>query len=325
MAQSSLHIPQYADIVEAHRRIEPFIIKTPVLSSNELDDMLDAHLFFKCENQQEAGAFKYRGATNAVQRLTHEQASYGVATHSSGNHAAALALAAQKRGIPSFIVMPENAPQVKIDRVKSYGGEITFCKPTLKARETTLAEVVERTGATFIPPYDYFDVVCGQGTAAVEMLEEVGPLDVVMVPVGGGGLLSGTAITVKHLAPSTLVIAGEPANANDAYCSFKAGRLIPSENPDTIADGLLTSLGVLNWAIISRLVDDIYTASENSIRAAMVLLRKKAGLMVEPSSAVPLAALIEQKEFFRGKRVGIILTGGNITGEKYDTLVAARQ
>jgi threonine dehydratase len=321
MVHYSFPIPGFADILDAQKRIAPFINHTPVVRSEELDALLDAHLFFKCENRQEAGAFKYRGATNAVQRLTQEEALRGVATHSSGNHAAALALAAKKRGIPAFIVMPENAPLVKVERVRSYGGEITFCEPTLEARETTLAEVVAKTGATFIPPYDYFDVVCGQGTAAVEMLEDAGPFDVVMAPVGGGGLLSGTAIAVKHLSPSTLVIAGEPVNADDACRSFKAGRIIPSDNPDTISDGLKTSLGELNFEIIRRLVDDIYTATELSTRAAMGLLRKKTGLMVEPSSAVPLAALIEHKAFFRGKRVGIILSGGNITGEKFDKLV----
>ncbi len=321
MASSDLLIPQFADLVAAHRRIRPFINHTPVERSDELDNFLGAQLLFKCENLQEAGAFKYRGATNAVQSLTDEKAPRGVATHSSGNHAAALALAAQKRGIPAYIVMPENAPAIKKERVKSYGGIITFCAPTLEARESTLAEVVKKTGATFIPPYDCFEVICGQGTAAIELLRESGPFDVVMVPVGGGGLLSGTAIAVKHLSPATLVIAGEPANADDARRSLKAGKIIPSNNPDTIADGLKTSLGVLNFVIIRRFVDDIYTASEQSIRAAMNLLHKSTGLMVEPSSAVPLAALIENKEFFRGKRVGIVLSGGNITSDKFGDLI----
>ncbi len=313
-------IPTFADLVAAHHRIRPLINHTPVKRSDELDDLLGAQLLFKCENQQEAGAFKYRGATNAVQSLTNEEAARGVATHSSGNHAAALALAAQKRGIPAYIVMPENAPSLKIERVKGYGGQITFCAPTLEARESTLAEVVKSTGATFIPPYDCFEVVCGQGTAAIELLRESGPFDVVMVPVGGGGLLSGTAIAVKHLSPTTLVIAGEPVNADDAYHSFKSGHLIPSNNPDTIADGLKTSLGGLNFSIIKRYVDDIIPVSENAIREAMRMLYQTTGIRAEPSSAVPLAAVIEHPEPFRNKRTGIIITGGNISVQMFNTL-----
>lgn len=320
MASSDLSTPQFKDLEAAHQRIRPFIVRTPVVRSKELDEYLGVQLFLKCENQQEAGSFKYRGATNAVQCLSSNAATRGVATHSSGNHASALALAAAKRNIPAYIVMPENAPEIKVERVKSFGGKITFCTPTLRARESTLMEVIEATGATFIPPYDYFEVICGQGTAAIELLDEVGQLDVVMTPVGGGGLLSGTAISVKHLLPSARVIAGEPANADDAYRSFKSGHLIPSNDPNTIADGLKTSLGVLNFSIIRRYVDDIIPVTEDTIREAMKVLHETTGIMAEPSSAVPLAAVMQHPEFFRNKRIGIIITGGNISPERFREL-----
>ncbi|MFO8000324.1 MAG: pyridoxal-phosphate dependent enzyme [Marinilabilia sp.] len=313
-------VPSFSDILDTWKRISPLVKHTPVISSEALDQIFDADIFFKCENEQEAGAFKFRGATNAVRKLTDEQARKGVATHSSGNHAAALALAANQRGIPAYIVMPRNAPDTKTQRVKKYGGKITFCEPTLEAREQQLKKVVERTGATFIPPYDHYDVICGQGTAGLELIEEAGPFDVVMAPVGGGGLLSGTSIVTKHLLPKALVIAGEPANADDARRSLKARKLIPSVNPDTIADGLKTSLGRLNFRIISALVDDIFTAEENSIRQAMLLLRDKAGIMAEPSSAVPLAAMMENRELFRGKKIGMIISGGNISDQTFEDI-----
>jgi len=315
-----MSILTFNDIKRAHERISPFITRTPVVISKSLNKMFGAQLYFKCENQQKAGAFKFRGATNAVQNLNEEEAAKGVATHSSGNHAAALALAARNRNIPAYIVMPRNAPQTKIDNVRSFDGKITFCEPTLEAREEGLKEVVNQTGATFIHPYDCFDVICGQGTAALEMIEDYGPFDIVMTPVGGGGLLSGTAIAARHLIPDVKVIAGEPANADDAFRSLKAGYIVPSENPDTIADGLKTSLGKLNFEIISRYVDEIKTVSEQSIRAAMILLRKHAGIFAEPSSAVPFAVIIENRDMFRDKKIGMIISGGNISEKVFSQL-----
>jgi len=303
----------FQDILKARQRIAPFVERTPVITSQSLNRLLDAEIWFKLENQQKAGAFKFRGATNAVQNLSEEDAKRGVATHSSGNHAAALALAAKNRGIPAYIVMPENAPEIKVENVRKFGGQITFCKPTLQAREDTLLEVTAKTGALFIPPYDCYDVICGQGTAAVELIEEAGPFDILMTPVGGGGLLSGSAVAAKNMFSETLVVAGEPLEADDACRSLKAGEIIPADNPQTIADGLKTSLGKLNFEIISQYVDEILTARESSIRAAMVLLRKQVGIMAEPSSAVPLAAITENREFFRGKKIGIIISGGNIS------------
>jgi threonine dehydratase len=252
--------------------------------------------------------------------LTNEQATKGVATHSSGNHAAALALAARERGLPAYIVMPSTAPEIKVKSVEAYGGIITFCEPTLAARESTLLKVIAETGATEIHPYNNFQVICGQGTATIELIEETGELDVVMTPVGGGGLLSGTAIAAKHLLPQCQVIAGEPLLADDACRSLKTGNIIPSDYPETIADGLKTSLGDLTFAIIRKHVDNVFTASEESIKAAMVLLRNHAGILAEPSSAVPLAAIMENRAFFEGKRVGIIISGGNINPDKFDFL-----
>lgn len=310
----------FDDILNARKRIAPFIEHTPVVSCSSLNRMFDAQIWFKLENKQKAGAFKFRGATNAVQNLSEGDALKGVATHSSGNHAAALALAAKNRGIPAYIVMPENAPEIKVENVRRSGGQITFCEPTLQAREDTLLEVTSKTGAVFIPPYDCYDVICGQGTAAMELIEEAGPFDILMTPVGGGGLLSGSAIVTKQLYPETLVIAGEPLEADDACRSLKAGKIIPSDNPQTIADGLKTSLGQLNFEIISQYVDEILTAKEHSIRAAMVLLRKQAGIMAEPSSAVPLAVITENRDLFRGKKVGMIISGGNISNTLFEKI-----
>jgi threonine dehydratase len=315
-----MRVPVFSDVVEAHRRIETNIRRTAVVQSPSMNRLFKAELFFKCEHQQRAGAFKFRGASNAVLSLSEVEARKGVATHSSGNHAAALALAASMRGIPSYIVMPSSAPEIKVKTVESFGGQITFCEPTLEARETTLEEVVAKTGATFIHPYNNFEVICGQGTAAIEMIEETGTLDVVMAPVGGGGLLSGTSLSAKHLLPGCKVIAGEPQMADDACRSFKAGYIIPSTYPDTIADGLRTSVGELPFTIIQKNVDDIFTAFEESIKAAMVLLRNHAGILAEPSSAVPLAAVMENRSFFKGKRIGIIISGGNLNPDKYEFL-----
>ena len=305
-------IPQLNDIKRAHERIRPFIHQTPVLTSTGIDRIIGASIYFKCENFQKVGAFKFRGATNAVSLLDDGIKKFGVATHSSGNHAAALALAAKNMGIKAYVVMPETAPLIKKKAVESYGAEITYCAPTLAARESTLNDLIEKTGATFIHPYNNKEIICGQGTAAIELLDEQTDLDIIMAPVGGGGLLSGTAIASKGLNSQIKVIAAEPQNADDAYRSFKSGYIIPSENPITIADGLLTSLGDLTFKIISEKVDDIVTVSENSIIEAMRIIWERMKIIIEPSSAVPLAAVLENKSLFLGKKVGIILSGGNV-------------
>ncbi len=307
-----MKIPVFEDVEQARSRIKKYVHRTPVLTSESLNGLLGGEFFFKCENFQRVGAFKFRGASNAVLSLTDEEASHGVATHSSGNHAAALALAARNRGIKSMIVMPENAPEIKKAAVAGYGAEIIFCKPTLQARETTLKKVVDRTGATFIHPYNNFNVITGQGTAALELLEEIPDLDIIITPVGGGGLLSGTAIAAKALKKGIQVFAGEPKGADDAYHSLKSGKIVPSNNPKTIADGLLTSLGTMTYAVISEHVDEIITVSENNIIAAMRMIWERMKIVVEPSAAVPLAAVKEKPELFAGKRAGIILSGGNV-------------
>ncbi|HEY3388129.1 MAG TPA: pyridoxal-phosphate dependent enzyme [Prolixibacteraceae bacterium] len=307
-----MRTPDFEDIIDAHQLIKKFIHRTPVFTSTAINNIIGAEIFFKCENLQKTGAFKFRGACNAVFSLTEEQASRGVGTHSSGNHAAALALAARMKGIQAQIVMPSNSPEIKKKAVAEYGGTITFCEPTLQARETTLLKIAENTGIEIIHPYNNCKVIAGQGTAAKELLEEVPLLDLVMCPVGGGGLLSGTAISVKSLSPFTKVIAAEPSGADDAYRSFKAGYIIPSIHPKTIADGLLTSLGEINFAVINKNVDDIIIVPEETIIKAMRLVWERMKLIIEPSSAVPLAALLENKEAFKNQRIGIILSGGNI-------------
>lgn len=307
-----MDIPQWKDVLEAHVRISSLINRTPVFTCSSINKIAGCEIFFKCENFQKVGAFKFRGASNAVLLLGDKEARKGVATHSSGNHAAALALAARYRGISAHIVMPETSPRIKKAAVASYGANITFCAPSLQAREDTLEDVVRQTGASFIHPYDNFNVVSGQATAAKELLEETGELDIVTAPVGGGGLLSGTAISVRNLSSATLVIAAEPRNANDAYRSFVTGILQPPLKPDTIADGLLTSLSPLTFEIIKRYVDDILCAGEENIISAMRLIWERMKIVVEPSSAVPLAVILENKEFFQGRKIGIILTGGNV-------------
>jgi threonine dehydratase len=307
-----MYFPTLQDIKAAHQRIQPFIHKTPLLTSEAIDKIAGCQIYFKCENFQKVGAFKARGAANAVMKLTDEQKSNGVATHSSGNHAAALARAASVAGIKSYIVMPSNAPEIKKKAVKGYGGEIIECVPTLEARETTLEEVVKRTGAVFIPPYDFMDVIEGQATCALEMWEEGIAFDTIMAPVGGGGLLGGTALTTKYISPNTKVIAGEPEGADDASRSFKAKKLIPMVGPKTIADGLLTSVGKINFEIIMQYVDDILTVSDEEIIEAMRLIYERMKIVIEPSCAVPLAALLKNKEMFKDQKVGIILSGGNV-------------
>jgi len=306
------------DIKTAAARIAGRVHRTPVLTCAALDGLTGASLFFKCENFQKVGAFKMRGATNAVLSLSDDEAARGVATHSSGNHAQALALAARMRGIPAYIVMPSSAPAVKRSAVEGYGAEIITCEPTLQAREETLASVVERTGAVFIHPYDNDRIIAGQGTAALELLEEVADLDVVMAPVGGGGLLSGTALTVKALLPDARVIAAEPTGADDAARSLAAGRIIPSVNPDTVADGLLTSLGGRNFPIIQKHVTAIWTVGDQEIMAAMRLIWERMKIVIEPSSAVCLAAVLARPDEVAGLRLGIILSGGNVDLDNLD-------
>jgi threonine dehydratase len=304
--------PDLQAIRAAAERIRPYAHRTPVLTCSSLDSMAEAELFFKCENLQKVGAFKFRGAANTVFSLSDQEASRGVATHSSGNHAQALALAARLRGIPAHIVMPENSPKVKVAAVRGYGARIVFCPPTQADREQTLEQVVAETGATFIHPYNNPGIIAGQGTCALELLEQVADLDIVMAPVGGGGLLSGTALSCAYLRPEVRVIAAEPKGADDAFRSVRDGRIYPSENPQTVADGLRTSLGTLTFPIIRRYVQRIVTVEEQSILAAMRHIWERMKILIEPSAAVPFAAILEGGIQARGKRVGIILSGGNL-------------
>ncbi len=309
-------MPTLSDIRRAAERIRPYAHRTPVMTCRSLDERVGAQLFLKCENLQKVGAFKFRGACNAVFSLSEEQAARGVATHSSGNHAQALALAARLRGIPAYIVMPSNAPAVKQAAVAGYGGVITLCEPTLAARESTLAQVVAATGAEVVHPYNDVRVIAGQGTAALELLAELPDLDVILAPVGGGGLLSGTALAAKAISPRIRVIAGEPAGADDAFRSLAAGQIVPSIAPQTIADGLLTSLGDLTFPIIRAHVEQIVTVSETAIIETMHFMWERAKLVVEPSGVVPVAALWEGKLDLRGLRAGVILSGGNVDLER---------
>lgn len=313
---NGLLIPTYDDMLAAHERIRPHIRQTPVRTSDYLNDLSGAELFFKCENFQEPGAFKVRGAANAVFGLTDEQASLGVATHSSGNHASCLSYAAMLRGIPCHVVMPRTAPQAKKDTVRRYGGVITECEPSTSSREATFAEVQARTGGDFVHPYNDPRVVAGQGTCSREFMEQTGGLDTVVAPIGGGGMISGTCLTLSTLAPETQVIAAEPEQADDAYRSFKAGHIIADDAPRTIADGLLVPLKDLTWHFVSNHVTEIYTASEDEIIDAMKLTWKHLRVVMEPSSAVPLAVVLKNPQAFKGKRVGIIITGGNVDLDK---------
>jgi threonine dehydratase len=307
-----MQLPTFEDIQQAAMRIKPYAHRTPVMTCTSLDEMADARLFFKCENLQKVGAFKFRGACNTVFSLSDAEAQRGVATHSSGNHGAAVALAARLRGIPAHIVMPSNAPSVKRNAVAGSGGTIIWCEPTQEARETTLTKVVAETGATFIPPYNDARVIAGQGTAALEFLEDAPDLDIILAPVGGGGLISGTALTIATLSPSTRVIAAEPKGADDAYRSLQAGEIIPSVNPQTIADGLRTSLGDVTFAIIRQHVEQIVTVSEEAITRAMHLVWQRMKIIIEPSAAGPVATALDKQIDSVGQRIGIILSGGNV-------------
>jgi len=308
--------PSLADIQQAAQRIKPYIHRTPVLTNESLDQKVGARVFLKCENMQKVGAFKFRGASNAVLSLSDAAAARGVCTHSSGNHAQALALAARMRGIPAYIVMPNNAPSVKKNAVAGYGGQITFCEPTLEARESTLERIRLETGANVVHPYNDERVITGQGTAALELLEEVPSLDVIIAPVGGGGLISGTAIAAIGTKPGIRVIAAEPKMADDAYRSIEAGKIIPSVHPKTIADGLLTSLGILTFPIIQQCVEQIVTVSEQGIIDSMRFVWERVKIVIEPSAAVPVGVLWEEKINLHGLQVGILLSGGNVDLEK---------
>jgi threonine dehydratase len=304
----------YEDVLAAAARIRGLAHRTPVMTCEALDALAGRKIFLKCENLQKVGAFKFRGASHAVSRLGDEEARRGVVTHSSGNHAQALALAARLRGIPAWIVMPTDAPGVKRRAVEGYGATVVPCVPTLAARESTAAEVVARTGATLIPPYNHPDIIAGQGTAALELLEEVPGLDVVIAPVGGGGLMSGTCVATRGRSPQTRLFGAEPAGADDAARSLAAGQLLPQTGPKTIADGLKTGLGDLTWPILRDHLEGIVTVSEEEIIAATRLLWERAKLVVEPSGAVPLAALLGSRRgvFGEAKRVGVIVSGGNL-------------
>jgi len=308
--------PTLNDIRQAAARIELYAYRTPVLTNESLNQKVGAQVFLKCENFQKVGAFKFRGACNAIFSLSDEEAARGVCTHSSGNHAQAVALAARLRGIPAYIVMPDNAPAVKKKAVAAYGGQITFCEPTLEARESTLDRIRLDTGANVVHPYNDERVIAGQGTAVLEFLEESPDLDVIITPVGGGGLLSGTSIAAAEIKKGIRIIAGEPEMADDAYRSLKAGKIIPSVEPNTIADGLLTSLGNLTFPIIQERVEQIVTVSELGIIDSMRFIWERAKIIIEPSSAVAVGVLWEQKIDLTGLKVGVILSGGNVDLEK---------
>lgn len=306
------NIPTITDIIEAAGRIKPYAHRTPVLQSLWFNNQTGAELFFKCENFQKVGAFKFRGACNAVMKLTDSDGKKGIVTHSSGNHAQAVALASKLAGYKATIVMPENAPKVKVEAVKGYGAEIVFCESTIESREETARYIIEETGATFIHPYNHPDVIAGQGTAVLELLEEVPDLDVVVAPVGGGGLMSGTLIAAKAISPAINIFGAEPELANDAYRSLISGKVEPVLRTDTVADGLRTSLGSLTFEIIQTHIDDIITVSEASIIREMRNVWERIKIIIEPSCAVPVAAVMDGKMSVRGIKAGIILTGGNV-------------
>lgn len=304
--------PCRSDLLAARERIFPWVHRTPVFTSAAIDRLVGARLFFKAENLQKVGAFKARGATNHVFSLPDETVEHGVVTHSSGNHAQALALAARSRSIPAHIVMPENAPEVKVAAVRGYGADIVFCEPTLESREHTAQEVSERTGAHFVHPYNDPAIIAGQASAAAELVEDVSDLDLIIAPVGGGGLLSGTALSVREFSARSRVWGAEPELASDAHQSLLEGELRPALPPETIADGLRTSLGDLTFDILAKTVDGIGLCKETSIVRAMRLIWERMKLIVEPSGAVPLASILDGTINVKGKRVAIILSGGNM-------------
>jgi threonine dehydratase len=305
-------IPSFSDIQKAHQKIKPYIHRTPVLTNRQVDERAGGNVFFKCENFQKVGAFKFRGASHTIFSLPDDQAKKGVATHSSGNHAQAVALAAKMRGIPAHIVMPQNAPAVKKKAVKGYGASVTLCESTLEGRESALAKVVDETGAAFIHPYNDSRIIAGQGTAAVELLDHQPQLDAILTPVGGGGLLSGTAIAANGINDNIQVVGCEPEIADDAYRSFQSGTLQPVRRTDTVADGLRTALGELPFACIKEHVDDIVLVSEEQIIEAMRFIWERMNIIIEASCAVPVAALFHDKIDAEDQEIGIIITGGNV-------------
>ena len=302
------------DVRTAAERIRGVGHRTPILTSKTLDQMAGRKLFFKCENFQKVGAFKFRGGWNAVSMLSGKEAERGVCTHSSGNHAQAIAYSAQKRGIPAYIVMPNNSPDVKLNAVKGYGANVTLCEPTLEARRTTLEGIAEDTGAAVIHPFNNANVIAGQGTAALELIEDIGELDAMIAPIGGGGLMSGTCITTRSLLPDAKLFGAEPKGADDAYRSLKEGKLLPQEDPRTICDGLLTSMGENTWNILKDHLDAIYTVSDEDVVQSMRLIWERMKIIIEPSCATPVAVVMssEFKQLENIEKVGIILTGGNV-------------
>jgi len=307
-----MDIPDFDDVCAAQTRIQPYIHRTPVLTSSYLDQQSGAEIYFKCENLQKVGAFKARGAANAVFGLSDADAASGVATHSSGNHAGALSYAAMRRGINATVVMPHNAPVAKKAAVRSYGGRIIECEPTQAAREAALARVVAETGADAVHPYDDVRVIAGQATCALELHQEIGQLDAVVAPIGGGGLISGTCLTLSQLSPQTRIYAAEPENADDAYQSLKRGEIVEKDGQQSVADGLKTNLKPRTWHFVSSFVTDILLASESEILDAMYLTWERMKIIIEPSSAVPLAVILKNRELFQGQRIGVIITGGNV-------------
>lgn len=320
--KTELYIPTYDDVLAAHERIEPHVHRTPVLTSTYFNELTGAELFFKCENLQKAGVFKARGASNAVFGLSESQAKKGVATHSSGNHGLSLSYAAGRRGIPATVVMPRTAPEAKKDAVRGYGAKVVECEPSTSSREAVFADVVAQSGADFIHPYNDPRVIAGQGTCSKELIEDVGELDAVVAPIGGGGMVSGTCLTLSNIAPNTKIYAAEPEQADDAYRSFKTGHIIADDAPVTVADGLKVPLKELTWHFVSNHVTDILLCTEQEIIDAMYLIWQRMKIVVEPSSAVTIATILKNKEIFTGTRVGIILTGGNVDLKKLPWMAA---
>jgi threonine dehydratase len=307
-----MEFPSLSDIKRAHQRISKYLIDTPIMTSHSIDEISGAEVYFKCENFQKTGSFKLRGASNAIFSIRPEDRTNGFATHSSGNHAQAVAYAAREAGTKAYIVMPKDAPVVKKNAVRDYGGEIVFCEPNEQSRHVTCDNVIAKTGAIFIPPFDHPDIIAGQATCAKELIEEVNDLDVLMTPVGGGGLSAGTCLSVKYLTPNTEVILGEPEKVNDTFLSMHKGSIVPVTNTDTIADGLKTTVGNLNFEIINDIASQVITVTEKEIIEAMKHVWERMKIVIEPSSAVPFAALLKNKAYFAGKKIGMILTGGNI-------------
>ncbi|MGB5868651.1 MAG: beta-hydroxyaspartate dehydratase BhcB [Albidovulum sp.] len=314
--RDAMYIPTYDDVIAAHARIMPYVHRTPVLTSSYLDALTGAELFFKCENFQKAAAFKVRGASNAVFGLSEAQAAKGVATHSSGNHGLSLAYAAGRRGIPCTVVMPRSAPQAKKDAVIGYGGRVVECEPSTSSREAVFADVVAKTGAEFVHPYNDPRVIAGQATCSRELCEQIEGLDAVIAPIGGGGMISGTCLALSKIAPQVKIYAAEPKQADDAARSFHAGHIIADDAPDTVADGLKVPLKELTWPFVQKHVTNVLTAGEEEIVDAMKLIWKRMKSLVEPSSAVPLAVILGNPEVFRGRRIGVIITGGNVDLDK---------